>query len=216
LLGGWVARWLGSWEARTWVGRLQGSRTTREVDCCMAREIIGSIDAEYRRYRELGERAIAQMTDEELSIPCTPDDNSVTVIVWHISGNLKSRFTDFLTSDGEKPWRKRDEEFAQRIVGRQQVVEKWNEGWQVLTSTLDGLTDDDLGKVVTIRQQPLKVHQALHRLMAHAAYHVGQIVFVAKSLRGADWHSLSIPKGQSEAFRVGTDSAQRSASWSRT
>ena len=182
----------------------------------MAREIVDSIAAEYRRYKELGERALAQMTDEELSRPSAPDDNSVAVIVWHLSGNLKSRFTDFLTSDGEKPWRKRDEEFAQRIVSRQQIFEKWNEGWQVLTSTLDGLIDDDLGKIVTIRQQPLKVHQALHRLMAHAAYHVGQIVFVAKSLRGASWQSLSIPKGRSDAFRVGTDPAQRSARSSRT
>jgi hypothetical protein len=176
----------------------------------MARDIIDSVAAEYRRYKQLGERAIAQMTDEELSRPSAPDDNSVAVIVWHLSGNLKSRFTDFLTSDGEKPWRKRDEEFVQRVVSREQLLSKWEDGWQVLLSTLDALSDDDLGKIVTIRQQPLKVHQALHRLMAHAAYHVGQIVFVAKSLRGADWQSLSIPRGRSDDFRVGIDPAQRS------
>ena len=182
----------------------------------MARDIIESIAAEYRRYKQLGERAIAQMSDEELSRPSAPGDNSVAVIVWHLSGNLKSRFTDFLTSDGEKPWRQRDEEFVQRVVSRDQMLAKWEDGWRVLGATLDALTDDDLQRIVTIRQQPLKAHQTLHRLMAHAAYHVGQIVFVAKSLRGAAWQSLSIPKGQSDAFRAGVDAAQRSAEPPRT
>jgi hypothetical protein len=177
----------------------------------MSRDLIESITAEYLRYKQLGERAIAQLADPELSRPMAADDNSVAVIVWHLSGNLKSRFTDFLTSDGEKPWRRRDEEFAQRTVSRAEMQEKWEEGWHVLLSTLQTLTDDDLQRIVTIRQQPLKAHQALHRLMAHAAYHVGQIVFIAKSLRGAEWQSLSIPKGESERFRIGTDPAQRSA-----
>ena len=137
------------------------------------RELIDSITAEYRRYKKLGEGAFAQLTDEELS-RAAPDDNSVATIVWHIAGNLKSRFTDFQTTDGEKPWRNRDEEFFERTVSRAALLEKWEEGWQSAFIALDALTDDNLNDVITIRQQPLAIHQALHRSMAHTSYHVGQ------------------------------------------
>ena len=176
----------------------------------MARDLIDSLTAEYRRYKQLGEGAFAQLMDEELS-RAAADDNSVAAIVWHISGNLKSRFTDFQTTDGEKPWRNRDEEFAERTVTRQALVEKWEDGWQSLFAALDALADDNLNDVVTIRQQPLTIHQALHRSLAHTSYHVGQIVYVAKAFRGTAWRSLSIPKGASAAFMQRGDALQRSA-----
>lgn len=175
-----------------------------------ARELLDSITAEYHRYKKLGEGAFAQLTDEELS-RAAPDDNSVATIVWHIAGNLKSRFTDFQTTDGEKPWRKRDEEFAERTVSREALLEKWEDGWRSLFTALDALSDDNLNDVITIRQQPLAIHQALHRSMAHTSYHVGQIVYVAKAFRGSAWRSLSIPKGASASFMKSVDPMQRSA-----
>ena len=177
----------------------------------MPRDLIESITAEYRRYKQLGEGAFAQLTDPELSQAVSQNDNSVAMIVWHVAGNLKSRFTDFRTSDGEKPWRNRDEEFAERSVSRQQLLDKWEDGWRALFTALDALTDDNLYDVITIRQQPLAIHQALHRSVAHTSYHVGQIVYLAKTFRGAAWRSLSIPKGASGAFMRGTDPMQPSA-----
>ena len=177
----------------------------------MPRDLIESITAEYRRYKQLGEGAFAQLTDPELSQAVSQNDNSVAMIVWHVAGNLKSRFTDFGTSDGEKPWRNRDEEFAERSVSRQQLLDKWEDGWRALFTALDALTDENLYDVITIRQQPLAIHQALHRSVAHTSYHVGQIVYLAKTFRGAAWRSLSIPKGASGAFMRGTDPMQPSA-----
>ena len=164
------------------------------------RPLISSIEAEYRRYKALGEGAIGQLGDAEVSAPGPNGGNSIAVIVWHLSGNLASRFTDFLTSDGEKPWRHREEEFAARTVTRDGLMEKWRQGWGVLFEALAGLTDDQLQQQVTIRGQSLAVHDALHRSLAHASYHVGQIVYLAKLQRGAEWRSLSIPPGGSAAY----------------
>jgi uncharacterized damage-inducible protein DinB len=164
------------------------------------RDLIASIEGEFRRYRKLGEEAIDQLQPEELAATAAEGANSVAVLVWHVSGNLKSRFTDFMTSDGEKPWRNREEEFAARTVSRQELLEKWNEGWTVLFAALQPLTDEDLKKTVIIRRESFLVHEALHRLMAHAAYHVGQIVYVAKTIRGGGWKCLSIPLGTSEVY----------------
>jgi Protein of unknown function (DUF1572) len=161
--------------------------------------VIESIRAEYLRYKALAEAAIAQLDDAELAAH-DGGSNSIAVICWHLSGNLQSRFTDFLTSDGEKPWRRREEEFANRTVSRAELLAKWNQGWEALQKTLTELTDADLERTVTIRRQGLRVHDALHRSLAHLAYHVGQIVYIARSLRGADWKWLSIPPGQSEAY----------------
>jgi uncharacterized damage-inducible protein DinB len=135
-----------------------------------------------------------------LSKPGPNGSSSLAVVCWHLSGNLRSRFTDFLTSDGEKPWRNREEEFDDRVVSREEFLAKWEEGWAVLFATLDGLTDEHLSETVTIRGQALRVHEALHRSMAHAAYHVGQVVYLAKAFRGDDWTSLSIPRGQSATY----------------
>ena len=164
--------------------------------------IVGSIRAQYSSYKGLAEAAIAQMREEDLSAPRADGDNSVAVICWHLSGNLRSRFTDFLTTDGEKPWRRRDEEFLPRRVTRVELLEKWEQGWGVLLATLDGLRDDQLELTITIRRERLRVYEALHRSLAHLAYHVGQIVFIAKASRGAAWRSLSIPLGQSEIYNA--------------
>ncbi|MFN7947660.1 MAG: DUF1572 family protein [Blastocatellia bacterium] len=157
---------------------------------------------EYERYRILGDKAIRQVPDEALNQSVYADGNSVAVIVRHISGNLISRFTDFLTSDGEKPWRDRETEFAEVQYDRQQVEEMWARGWQVLQSELGALSDDDLNRSVAIRGQSLTVHQALCRSLAHTAMHVGQIILLARLLHQGEWQWLSIPKGQSAQYNL--------------
>jgi hypothetical protein len=165
------------------------------------RQIVSSIEAEWRRYKALGEGAIRQLKDEEIGRSGPGENNSVATIVWHIAGNLKSRFTDFLTSDGEKPWRHRDSEFEPRAgITRGELLEKWNDGWAVLFSAVEPLKDEDLFRVVTIRDEEFSVLETLQRLVTHTSYHVGQIVYLAKSFRGSSWDSLSIPLGKSEEY----------------
>jgi uncharacterized damage-inducible protein DinB len=166
----------------------------------MSRTLIEAIAAEYSRYKALGEGAFAQVKDEELSQDAGNGTNSIAVIVWHLGGNLKSRFTEFRTADGEKPWRNREEEFAERVVTRQQLLAKWEDGWAALIAALADLSDGDLAETITIRRQPLSIDRALLRSLAHTSYHVGQIVHIAKSIRGDEWRSLSIPRGNSEAY----------------
>ena len=162
--------------------------------------VLSSITGEFRRYKALGDAALAQLDDSELAVGDPKSRNSAAILVWHIGGNLRSRFTDFLTADGEKPWRHRDEEFTARTVTRGELLDKWNGGWDALFGALQGLTDEHLHQTVTIRGQAFAVHDALHRALAHICYHVGQLVFLAKSFRGEAWKNLSIPLGQSETF----------------
>jgi uncharacterized damage-inducible protein DinB len=162
--------------------------------------IVESIRAEYLRYKTLAEAAIRQLDDVQLAAHTSQNSNSVATICWHLGGNLKSRFTEFLTSDGEKPWRHREEEFQARSVTKVELLEKWEDGWTPLLGTLTGLRDEQLHGTVTIRGQKLQVHEALQRSLAHLAYHVGQIVYIAKSLRGAEWTYLSIPPGKSDEY----------------
>jgi len=164
------------------------------------RDIISSIEKELRRYKGLAEGAMSQLGESDLVRLSPGFDNSIVTLVWHISGNLKSRFTDFLTADGEKPWRGRDEEFVARTVNREELLEKWEDGWRVLFTTLGTLKDDDLKRSVTIRRQPTTVCDALHRSLGHLSYHVGQIVYVAKSTRGAAWTFMSISPGRSDEY----------------
>jgi uncharacterized protein DUF1572 len=166
------------------------------------RTLVAAIEAEYRRYQALGDRSLEQLTDAQLTQRGGEESNSIATIVWHVSGNLASRFTDFLDSDGEKPWRDRESEFRARTVARPELLEKWEKGWAVLFGSLAGLGDDRLPSTVTIRGVGLSVHEALLRSLAHTAYHVGQIVFLAKALRGADWRWLTIPPGQSAAYNA--------------
>lgn len=164
------------------------------------RDIIDSFSAEYEKYKAIGEGALGQLEEAELSRTLAGQDNSATAIAWHVCGNLASRFSDFLTSDGEKPWRDRESEFQKRTITRAELMEKWESGWTVLRGTLGTLTDADLGATVKIRGQPLLVRDALLRSLSHTASHIGQIVYLAKSIRGERWRWLSIPPGQSAAY----------------
>ncbi len=161
------------------------------------RTFMESIEAEYRRYRTTAEAAMDQLSDEELIAVPAGAANSVATIAWHVGGNLRSRFTEFLTTNGEKPWRDRESEFLARASSRTELLEFWNGGWDVLINSLGDLADANLVDTVTIRGDGLSVIQALHRSLAHTAYHVGQIVHRAKELRGDDWTYLSIPPGGS-------------------
>ncbi|HEY7189808.1 MAG TPA: DinB family protein [Vicinamibacterales bacterium] len=161
---------------------------------------VRSLEEEYKRYKALGEAAIAQLSEEQLSVPAPGGGNSIAAIVWHVAGNLESRFTDFRTSDGEKPWRNRDEEFEPRTVSRAELTAKWERGWSALFDALGSITDADLQARIRIRHQPLRIDEALHRSLAHTTYHVGQIVFLAKQFCGEQWNCLSIPLGGSRAY----------------
>ena len=164
--------------------------------------MISDFVDEYRRYRLLGEKAMAQVSDATLNLRMTDDGNSIAMIARHVGGNLASRFTGFLTEDGEKPWRDRDAEFETRDYTRREVQEWWARGWDVLERELGALDDGDLARAVRIRGQSLTVHAALCRSLSHVAYHVGQIVLLARGTSGEAWQSLSIPKGQSAEYNL--------------
>ncbi len=156
----------------------------------------------YRTYRQMAERAIAQVNDAQLTTALDADDNSIAVIMQHVAGNLQSRFRDFLTSDGEKPDRNRDGEFEPRTRDRAALLHEWNAAWDVVLEELDRLTPESLEQTVFIRREALVVVEALNRSATHTAYHVGQIVFLAKHLVGARWATLSIAKGKSAEFNA--------------
>jgi hypothetical protein len=166
------------------------------------RAIAASIEGEYLRYKALGDRAMEQVPEAQLSQAVGAGGNSIATLVWHVSGNLASRFTDFLHSDGEKPWRDRESEFIPRSVPREELLEKWEKGWAIVLGSLAALDDEELHAVVKIRGVSLLVHEALHRSLAHTSYHVGQIVFLAKTLRGRQWEHLTIPPGGSAAYNA--------------
>lgn len=159
----------------------------------------------FKNYKSLAEKSFAQLKDDrEFHYVPDPESNSIALLIKHVSGNMISRWTDFLTTDGEKPTRDRDEEFIDRMETREQLIQKWDTGWDVFFKTLHSLTADDLLKKITIRQEELTVIQALTRQTAHYSYHIGQIVFIAKHLRSIDWKSLSIPKNQSATHLKGS------------
>jgi uncharacterized protein DUF1572 len=158
---------------------------------------------EFRRAKTLADGAMAQITSAQFFAAPSENDNSVAVIVKHVGGNLLSRWTDFLTSDGEKPGRNRDTEFEVTTDDtRELLMRQWEAGWATLFSAIEPLSDPDLERTVTIRGEPLTVLQALNRQLTHYSYHVGQIVYVAKHYAGSSWRSLSIPKGKSAEFNA--------------
>ncbi len=165
-------------------------------------EVVRAIEEEFRRYKALGESAMSQLPEHELSQEGPGGGNSIATLVWHVAGNLESRFTEFLTSDGEKPWRNRDDEFLPRAVGRADLLARWATGWAALHGSLAPLSDADLTRVVVIRGQGLTVAEALARSLAHTVYHVGQIVFLSKLWRGTEWQNLSIPPGGSREYNA--------------
>ena len=153
-----------------------------------------------KQYKTLADKALEQVSEEEFFRPPEPESNSIAIIVKHINGNLLSRWTDFLTTDGEKESRDRDGEFEMDKIERSQLMQMWERSWQCLFSSLEALTPDDLGKIVTIRSEPHSVLEAIHRTMAHISSHVGQIVFIAKMFKSGQWQTLTIAKRKSKEF----------------
>jgi uncharacterized damage-inducible protein DinB len=154
----------------------------------------------FRYYKKLAEGAMTQINDDQLFAALDPESNSIAIVAKHMIGNMRSRFTDFLTSDGEKPTRNRDCEFVDPVPTRQALLDEWEAGWACLFSTLESLTEDDLKRTITIRREPHSVMQAINRQVAHYAYHVGQIVMLAKHLGHEHWQSLSVPRNTSAEF----------------
>ena len=169
----------------------------------LATLFIDDTTVTFRKQKELAERAMAQVADDEFFRTVDAESNSIAIIAKHVAGNLRSRFTDFLTTDGEKPDRDRDGEFiAESQAARAEIMRAWDKGWSTLFAALTALRAEDLLATVHIRAEPMPVVAALHRALAHVSQHVGQIVWLAKHLRSADWKTLSIPRGQSAEWRV--------------
>jgi hypothetical protein len=154
----------------------------------------------FRQCKKIADGAMAQLTDEQLYAALDGEMNSIAVIVKHMAGNMRSRWTDFLTTDGEKPDRNRDNEFQDPPATREALLDLWEQGWSCLLHALQSLSDADLTRTITIRGEAHSVMQAINRQVAHYSMHCGQIIFLAKHLRGADWKSLSVPKGESAQF----------------
>ena len=167
----------------------------------------------FQYYKKLGERAMAQCSDENLFAVIDAESNSIAIIVKHMAGNMRSRWIDFLTTDGEKPDRNRDTEFEDAPNTRAALMELWERGWKYVFDALEPLTDADLGRTVTIRKEPHSVMQAINRQMAHYSHHVGQILFLAKHLTAkatGKWDSLSVPRGQSKQFAADVAEGRKS------
>ena len=174
----------------------------------LATYYLEEIKRQLRGHKRMAEAAMSQLEDKDFFATIDPEANSVAVLVKHIAGNARSRFTDFLTSDGEKPDRFRDQEFElSEKATREEVMRWWEQGWTTILSTVDSLKPEDIQRTITIRQEPHTVMQALNRALTHYAQHIGQIVFLAKHLRSSQWQTLSIPRGKSEDFKVGNPKA---------
>ncbi len=168
----------------------------------MTNDYLDSVKKQFEYYKLLGEKTFYQLSDEKLFWQFNEDSNSIATIVKHLSGNMLSRWTDFLSSDGEKDWRNRDAEFDNDITSRVELLEKWNAGWDCFLKTLNTLTTDDLQKEIFIRNQGHTVTEAINRQLAHYPYHIGQIVFIGKMAADNKWKSLSIPKGNSGTYNA--------------
>ncbi len=154
----------------------------------------------FEYYKSLADKTFDQLEEKDFFFKPSPDSNSIAIIIQHMYGNMLSRWTNFLTEDGEKDWRNRDSEFNEMQISKQDLLSFWNEGWKVLIDTLKSLTPEDLDKTIHIRTEPLIVYDAIIRQMAHYPYHVGQIITIAKMIKDKDFKSLSIPKGESQQF----------------
>ena len=164
----------------------------------------------FRYYKKLGERAMAQVSDLDLFSTIDPEANSIAIIVKHMTGNMRSRWTDFLTTDGEKPNRNRDSEFIDPPSTREALLADWEDGWSCVFVALEALTDADLTRTVTIRGEAHSVMQAINRQLAHYPHHVGQIVLLAKHLASSRWESLSVPRNRSAEFNTQVATGERS------
>lgn len=165
-------------------------------------DYLESAKKQFEYYKMLGDKTISQLPDEKLFWQYNEESNSIAVIVKHLHGNMLSRWTDFLTSDGEKEWRQRDAEFDNDLNSKEELVQKWNEGWNCLFDTLNSLKEEDFSKTIYIRNQEHSITEAINRQLAHYPYHVGQIVFIGKMICDNKWVSLSIPKGNSNTYNA--------------
>ncbi len=168
----------------------------------MTYNYLEGVKKQFEYYKHLGDKTFLQLTDEQFFWQYNEDSNSIAIIVKHLWGNMRSRWTDFLTSDGEKEWRNRDTEFLGDIQNRKELIDKWEEGWRCLFKALAQLSEQDLNQEVYIRNQGHTVIEAINRQLAHYPYRVGQIVFIGKMACSDAWKSLSIPKGNSEAYNT--------------
>lgn len=156
-------------------------------------------------YKELGEKTFEQLNDAELHYQPNAASNSIAIIIQHLAGNMLSRWTNFLTEDGEKEWRQRDEEFIVHSYNKEQLIDLWNKGWKCYLDTLESLKEEDLLKTILIRQETLTVIDAINRQLAHYPYHVGQILYIGRIVKDEEWKNLSVPKGQSIQYNQGQD-----------
>lgn len=163
---------------------------------------LSSIRKLFRYYKSLGDKAIAQVNEEQIHWQYNNESNSIAIVIKHIAGNSISRWSDFLSTDGEKDWRNRDDEFEDTASTKEELIALWDKGWQCIYNAIDPLTDDDLMRIVYIRNEGHTVIEAINRQLAHIPYHIGQIVYTAKMLSAQNWDSLSIPKGQSNSFNA--------------
>ena len=163
-------------------------------------DYLKSIKSQFEYYKLIGEKTVEQLTEEQLFWQYNSESNSIAMIINHLSGNMRSRWTDFLTTDGEKEWRNRDSEFENAIQTKAELISKWNEGWACLFSAIDTINAENFNSLVYIRNQGHTITEALNRQLAHYPYHIGQIVFIGKMVCDSAWASLSIPKGESKNY----------------
>jgi hypothetical protein len=159
-----------------------------------------SVSKQFKYYKQLGDKTFEQLNDDEINWQPNADNNSIAILVKHMVGNMLSRWTNFLTEDGEKTWRHRDQEFEDSYTSKSDMIVDWEKGWQCLFDAITPLNENDLERIIYIRKQGHTVSEAINRQLSHYTYHVGQLVFIGKMIKGKDWQSLSIPKGGSTFF----------------
>jgi len=170
----------------------------------VGKEFLVTAIRRLKYYKDLGEKTFEQLEEKDFHYQPTSESNSIAVIIQHLAGNMLSRFTNFLTEDGEKEWRQRDYEFEVHDYTKQQIIDLWEKGWTCCLSALESVQEDDLINTIYIRKEPLSVIDAINRQLAHYPYHIGQIVYIGRMIRDKEWKNLSIPKNQSQQYNTGT------------
>jgi Protein of unknown function (DUF1572) len=171
----------------------------------IGKEYIATVIRRVKYYKELGDKTFEQLKDEDFHYQPNEESNSIAIIIQHMYGNMLSRWTNFLTEDGEKEWRQRDDEFEIHSYSKQQLIELWEKGWACFLNAIEPLQEDELLKTIYIRKEPLSVIDAINRQLAHYPYHIGQIIYIAKIIKDQDWKNLSIPKKKSQQYNQSND-----------
>jgi hypothetical protein len=179
----------------------------------LAEDYISTVTKRVKYYKELGEKTFEQLEEKDFHWQPTSESNSIAVIIQHMAGNMLSRWTNFLTDDGEKDWRDRDDEFETHSYSKKQLTDIWNKGWDCFLNALSSLKEDDLEKTIYIRKEALTVVDAINRQIAHYPYHVGQIVFIGRMLKNEQWKNLSIPKGNSKQYNQSNETKDPAKKW---